>query len=146
MSEHAHAPEDLLAAAPDEYVRPATAGQAVALLPQNLLIALLKLYRRIVSPLYGDVCRYFPTCSSYALEAVTVHGAARGLGLSVRRLLRCHPWAAGGIDRVPQGGREFPDLASLPKIMLLNHPTPADRRQYRPAADPGPAAQGEPSP
>ncbi|MBX4321953.1 membrane protein insertion efficiency factor YidD, partial [Mycobacterium tuberculosis] len=90
--------------------------------PQNLLIALLKLYRTIVSPLYGDVCRYFPSCSAYALEAVTVHGAVRGLGLSVMRLLRCHPWAAGGSDRIPGGGREFPTLATTPRIVLLNHP------------------------
>ena len=146
MSEHAHAPEDLLAAAPHEFVRPASAWQAVRLLPQNAFIAFLKLYRRIVSPLYGDVCRYFPSCSAYALEAVTVHGAVRGLGLSVRRLLSCHPWAAGGIDRVPDGGRTFPDFASLPKIVLLNHPALAERHQYDHARDTGPAAQGEPSP
>ncbi|MGX5357335.1 membrane protein insertion efficiency factor YidD [Kocuria sp. KH4] len=146
MSEHAHGHEDLLAAAPHEYVRPASAWQALWFLPQNALIAGLKLYRSIVSPLYGDVCRYFPSCSAYALESVTVHGAVRGLGLSVRRLLRCHPWAAGGIDRVPDGGRSFPDLASLPKIVLLNHPTLAERHQHHPAGGTGPAAQGELSP
>lgn len=145
MSEHAPASENPLAAAPHEFVRATSARQAIWFLPQNVLIAALKLYRSIVSPLYGDVCRYFPTCSAYALEAVTVHGAVRGLGLSVRRLLRCHPWAAGGIDRVPGGGRVFPGLPALPKIILLNHPTLADR-QDRPAGDTGPAARGEPSP
>ena len=75
-----------------------------------------------------------------------MHGAVRGLGLSVRRLLRCHPWAAGGIDRVPDGGRVFPDFASLPRIVLLNHPTLAERHQHHPAGGTGPAAQGEPSP
>ncbi|MCR4525503.1 membrane protein insertion efficiency factor YidD [Kocuria rhizophila] len=115
-------PEQLLARAPHEFN---TSGGVLGTLkqaPQNLLIALLKLYRTIVSPLYGDVCRYFPSCSAYALEAVTVHGAVRGLGLSVMRLLRCHPWAAGGIDRIPGGGREFPTLATTPRIVLLNHP------------------------
>ena len=113
----------LLSSAPHEYVRSGNNPVlALAHLPQNVCIAFLKLYRTLVSPLYGDVCRYFPTCSAYALEAVTVHGAVRGLGLSVRRLLRCHPWAAGGIDRVPRGGREFASLRQTPKIILLNHP------------------------
>ncbi|MCT2250284.1 membrane protein insertion efficiency factor YidD [Kocuria rhizophila] len=115
-------PEQLLARAPHEFNTSGGVLGAVKQAPQNLLIALLKLYRTIVSPLYGDVCRYFPSCSAYALEAVTVHGAVRGLRLSVMRLLRCHPWAAGGIDRIPGGGREFPTLATTPRIVLLNHP------------------------
>ncbi|GAA4699299.1 hypothetical protein GCM10025781_16830 [Kocuria gwangalliensis] len=116
------AADALLNRAPQEYHRANNALRAIKYAPQNVCIALLKLYRSIVSPLYGDVCRYFPSCSAYALEAFTVHGAARGLGLSVKRLLRCHPWAAGGIDRVPGGGREFHSLSETPKIMLLNHP------------------------
>ena len=95
---------------------------AIGLVPRNVAIAIILVWRRFISPLYGDVCRYFPSCSAYALEAVTVHGAVRGLGLSVMRLLRCHPWAAGGIDRIPGGGREFPTLATTPRIVLLNHP------------------------
>ena len=66
-----------------------------------LLIGLLKLYRLVISPLYGNVCRYYPSCSAHALWAVEVHGAARGTWLALRRLLRCHPWAAGGYDSVP---------------------------------------------
>jgi putative membrane protein insertion efficiency factor len=66
-----------------------------------VLIGLLKVYRLVVSPLYGNVCRYYPSCSAYALRAVTVHGAVRGSWLAARRLLRCHPWAAGGYDPVP---------------------------------------------
>ena len=66
-----------------------------------VLIGLLRAYRLLISPLYGQVCRYHPSCSAYALEAVTVHGSARGSWLAVRRLVRCHPWAAGGYDPVP---------------------------------------------
>ena len=66
-----------------------------------LLIGLLKAYRFAISPLYGQVCRYHPSCSAYALEAVTVHGSIKGSWLAVRRLGRCHPWARGGYDPVP---------------------------------------------
>ena len=66
-----------------------------------LLIGLLKAYRAVISPIYGQVCRYHPSCSAYALEAVTVHGSLRGSWLAGRRLARCHPWAAGGYDPVP---------------------------------------------
>ena len=67
----------------------------------RLLILLLRGYRYAISPLYGQVCRYHPTCSAYALEAVTDHGGLRGSWLAVRRIARCHPWAAGGVDPVP---------------------------------------------
>jgi uncharacterized protein len=66
-----------------------------------VLIQLLRAYRFAISPLYGEVCRYYPSCSAYALEAVTVHGSVRGSWLAVRRVARCHPWAAGGVDPVP---------------------------------------------
>jgi len=68
---------------------------------KRLLILLLRGYRYAISPLYGQVCRYYPTCSAYALEAVTEHGSLRGSWLAVRRIARCHPWAAGGLDPVP---------------------------------------------
>lgn len=66
-----------------------------------VLIALLKGYRAAISPLYGQVCKYYPSCSAYALEAITVHGAWRGTGLALRRLGHCHPWSLGGYDPVP---------------------------------------------
>lgn len=66
-----------------------------------LLIGFIKAWRALVSPLYGQVCRYYPSCSAYGLEAVQVHGAIKGSWLAVRRISRCHPWAAGGYDPVP---------------------------------------------
>lgn len=68
---------------------------------KHVLVALLRVYRLVISPLYGEVCRYYPSCSAYALEAVQVHGSIKGSWLAGRRLLRCHPWAAGGVDKVP---------------------------------------------
>jgi putative membrane protein insertion efficiency factor len=82
---------------------------------------LLKAYCKVVSPLYGQVCRFFPSCSAYALEAVTVHGAVKGTWLAVRRLGRCHPWNAGGVDHVPAGHREWP-ANRTPTIVVLNNP------------------------
>ena len=67
----------------------------------RVLLALLALYRRGVSPLLGPRCRFLPSCSAYAVEAVEVHGAARGSWLAVRRLVRCHPFHPGGHDPVP---------------------------------------------
>jgi putative membrane protein insertion efficiency factor len=75
--------------------------RGIALLPRNIIIALLRVYRAIVSPLYGDVCRYYPSCSAYGLTAVQEHGVLKGGWMTARRLARCHPWAAGGIDDVP---------------------------------------------
>ena len=69
--------------------------------PAAVLMALLRAYRRVISPLYGQVCRFHPSCSAYALGAVETHGALRGGAYAVRRLGRCHPWAAGGHDPVP---------------------------------------------
>jgi len=66
------------------------------------LVALIALYRRFVSPQFGARCRFHPTCSAYAAEAITEHGAGRGTWLAVKRIARCHPWNAGGIDPVPE--------------------------------------------
>lgn len=74
---------------------------ALALAPRNLCVAILDAYRAVVSPLYGDVCRYYPSCSRYTLTAIQERGVIVGVGLGARRLARCHPWAKGGIDDVP---------------------------------------------
>jgi putative membrane protein insertion efficiency factor len=66
-----------------------------------LLGFLIKSYQRLLSPLLGPRCRFYPTCSHYALEAIERHGAARGGALALRRLLRCHPLHPGGYDPVP---------------------------------------------
>jgi uncharacterized protein len=72
-----------------------------AKLMQTALIALLRLYKVAVSPLLGNRCRFYPSCSDYAREAIQYHGAARGTYLAVKRLCRCHPLSAGGVDLVP---------------------------------------------
>ena len=62
---------------------------------------LIRTYQRVLSPLLGPRCRFYPSCSQYTLEAVRTHGTARGLWLGVRRIARCHPLNPGGIDPVP---------------------------------------------
>jgi hypothetical protein len=96
---------------------------------KHVLIALLKAYRLVVSPMYGQTCRYYPTCSAYALGSVERHGALRGSWLAVRRLGRCHPWCEGGVDLVPTtenyrwwgladgtDGSSDPEAASRPSV------------------------------
>jgi putative membrane protein insertion efficiency factor len=65
------------------------------------LVALVRIYRRALSPLLGDRCRFHPSCSCYAEQALVRHGAWRGIWLTVTRLARCHPLAHGGMDPVP---------------------------------------------
>jgi len=96
-----------------------------------LLIALLRAYRFAISPLYGQVCRYHPSCSAYALEAVTRHGSLRGGWLAVRRVGRCHPWAAGGYDPVP---------GTTPLLAPAAH-SPAGSPATREAPEPAPPHQ-----
>lgn len=101
--EHRHADQDLHSATeanPSGGWVVSTLRLAV-LVPRNAIIALLKVYRLVVSPLYGDVCRYYPSCSAYSLGSVQVHGVVKGSWLTARRLVRCHPWSEGGIDDPP---------------------------------------------
>jgi putative membrane protein insertion efficiency factor len=67
----------------------------------KLLVFLIQAYRYTLSPMLGRSCRFFPSCSEYAIEALQRHGAVRGTWLAVRRITRCHPWHPGGYDPVP---------------------------------------------
>lgn len=68
---------------------------------KGAILLLLRFYRRFISPLFGPTCRFEPTCSQYAMQAVERHGALKGGWLTLRRLLRCHPFHPGGYDPVP---------------------------------------------
>ena len=84
--------------APDGGRSPA---RVVLRLPSLALIGVVRFYQRFVSPLTPPTCKYYPSCSSYAVTALQRHGVFRGTGLAVWRVLRCNPWAAGGVDDVP---------------------------------------------
>ncbi|MBV5290862.1 MAG: membrane protein insertion efficiency factor YidD [Curvibacter lanceolatus] len=77
---------------------------------KRVLIGLVRGYRLLLSPWLGSACRFEPTCSVYSLQALEQHGAAAGSYLTLRRLVRCHPWCAGGSDPVPA---ERPRLFTL---------------------------------
>lgn len=79
-------------------------------LPQRLLVGLVLTYRYMLKPWLGQSCRFEPTCSAYALEALRGHGAMGGSYLATRRILRCHPWCNGGLDPVP---------VQLPRLFTL---------------------------
>ena len=68
---------------------------------KTLLVLLLRGYQLLLSPMLGQNCRFYPSCSNYALEAIRVHGAAKGGLLATKRVCRCHPWNPGGNDPVP---------------------------------------------
>jgi putative membrane protein insertion efficiency factor len=71
---------------------------------RQFAVLLIRLYQWTVSPLLGPTCRFHPSCSQYALEAVRRYGVLRGTGLALARLARCHPWHPGGFDPVPAAG------------------------------------------
>ncbi|MBI1377938.1 MAG: membrane protein insertion efficiency factor YidD [Frankiales bacterium] len=83
----------------------ATVGRVLRWLLTGLIVG----YRTFLSPLLGPRCRFYPSCSAYGLEAISVHGAAKGTALTVARICRCNPWNAGGVDHVPPRGRWRPD-------------------------------------
>ncbi|MCU6434194.1 membrane protein insertion efficiency factor YidD [Undibacterium sp. Jales W-56] len=69
---------------------------------QSILLLLLRVYKVAISPMLGQNCRFYPSCSEYAAEAIRAHGAVKGCALAGRRLCKCHPWHPGGVDPVPQ--------------------------------------------
>jgi len=99
-------------------------------LPRQLLLGLVKGYRLLLSPALGSNCRFEPSCSQYALDALQRHGALSGSYLTLRRLGRCHPWCEGGVDAVPEAA---PTLFSS----LLRQKTP----DFDPAAPVSPSSQ-----
>lgn len=106
-----------------------------------LLIGLVRGYQLLISPLLGQTCRYYPSCSAYAVQALQVHGAVKGTWLAVRRLLRCHPWSPGGVDHVPPR-RTRSDRAAHDHSGHGHSPERAERSSaLLPAAAGGPTTQ-----
>ena len=68
---------------------------------KRVLLVLIGAYRVLLSPVLAPSCRFYPTCSAYAVEAIELHGPLRGSWLTVKRILKCHPWHSGGVDPVP---------------------------------------------
>lgn len=89
---------------------------------RRCLLGLLDAYRRWISPMMGPSCRFYPSCSDYAREAIERHGVWRGLGLGLRRVLRCHPYRPGGVDPVPPVEEESPDDDPDPGSCLPSDP------------------------
>lgn len=81
---------------------------------RSLVQGLLRGYQLVISPLLGPCCRFYPSCSQYAMEAVGRFGVVRGLALAALRVARCHPWNPGGVDPVPQS---FPAWRPVPRAL-----------------------------
>jgi len=89
-------------------------ARAVVRLPATLLLLLLRGYQRFISPMTPPTCKFYPSCSQYAVIAVQRHGAIRGTRLAVWRLLRCNPWNLGGVDDVPPAHRSHRHFGAAP--------------------------------
>lgn len=74
---------------------------SIKALPQKILLGLVRAYQLALSPMFGPNCRFYPTCSNYAMDAIREHGALKGAMLAAVRLAKCHPWHPGGVDLVP---------------------------------------------
>ena len=103
--------------------------------PARGLLAAVRFYQRAISPAFPPRCRFVPSCSAYAAEAIEVHGAGRGSWLAVRRLAKCAPWHPGGVDLVPPP-RPAPGTAQTVHSSCTAAPTPAPA-DGSPAADDG---------
>jgi putative membrane protein insertion efficiency factor len=91
-------------------------GSAIYFLPRNLAVGFMLAYRKLISPLYGNVCRYYPSCSRYALESFQRRGFVTGTLLSGWRVLRCNPFSAGGID----DPKPAPDTLQLSRLGFVS--------------------------
>jgi len=106
--------------------------------PSLLLIGAVRGWQLVVSPWYGQTCRFYPSCSSYGIEALRSHGAVRGLGLTAWRLLRCNPWNPGGVDPVPlrdgstRPGGPVPD-GTVPSLEPIRRPSVTEVEGRAPA-------------
>ncbi|GMA33086.1 membrane protein insertion efficiency factor YidD [Litorihabitans aurantiacus] len=85
------------------------------------LTGLVRIYQKVLSPLLGPRCRFYPSCSAYAVDAIRERGAATGVVLATYRVLRCNPWARGGVDFPPARGEAWPGWDGA-----LDRPPPAD--------------------
>lgn len=103
------------------------------------LTALVRAYQLVVSPWLGPRCRFYPSCSAYAVTALQRHGALRGSWLATRRLLRCHPWNPGGVDHVPPRERAGKSTTRSQSPLLTDLSDPADTGSA-PTADGPPTA------
>jgi putative membrane protein insertion efficiency factor len=79
-------------------------------LPNKLLIAFVRLYQKTLSPLLGERCRYWPSCSRYAVESLQTHNILKAIMLSSWRIVRCNPFSGGGLDPVPKKGKWLPEI------------------------------------
>ncbi|WP_370289308.1 membrane protein insertion efficiency factor YidD [Nocardioides sp.] len=104
-----------------------------------VLVALVRAYQLVVSPFLGQTCRYYPSCSSYAVTALERHGALRGGWLALRRLLRCHPWSPGGVDHVPESTSRRRRAEAPAPAAVVSDPAPSP--DTRAAAAGGPPSQ-----
>ena len=98
---------------------------------KHILLLMLRAYQLGLSPYLGQNCRFYPTCSNYAREAIDGHGALAGLAMAAKRLCKCHPWHVGGVDPVPTVSAETASSDAIEAIATPDS-SPAAARGYRP--------------
>jgi putative membrane protein insertion efficiency factor len=105
------------------------------------LLGIIRFYSRAISPALPPRCRFYPTCSAYAAEAIARHGAARGSWLALRRILKCAPWHPGGVDLVPGTGRSGTDGRGHTSSTAAPTPAPGADAHRRPSPATPPASR-----